>query len=353
MTGLVESAPPGEVFHCPKRMEFGPCGGVGATGRCEVSTHRCTFLDLPLPRWPGGRAGAAPHQEVAARGVQMRRLLADRSVVVADFPGRALDLASLRACAGALAGSVDAVLCGDAGSARVQFSPAHRAAAIQAAGLTVWAGLNCRDRNRVALEGELASLAAIGVAGVHCVTGDHPGVGHRPDAQAVFDLDSTRLAALATSFGHLVSVAEAPAAPPIHLRPVRLIEKVKAGAEVCFVNHCGPAARVEEFIRRTRQLDVPDGRPQFVACVPVVIDRGSAELLRSFTSLVLPDGYLDGILSSTDPRTAGIEAAVQLSRELRQVPGVGGINLSGGPAAGAEVPYARALAAIGRELRIR
>ncbi|WP_220187663.1 hypothetical protein, partial [Pseudonocardia pini] len=32
-------------------MEYGPCGGVGADGTCEVGDLRCTFLDLPLVRW--------------------------------------------------------------------------------------------------------------------------------------------------------------------------------------------------------------------------------------------------------------------------------------------------------------
>ena len=54
---------------------------------------------------------------------------------------------------GILAGSVDAVLAGDAGAARVQFPPAYRASLIQATGLAVWTGFNCRDRNRVAMEG--------------------------------------------------------------------------------------------------------------------------------------------------------------------------------------------------------
>jgi hypothetical protein len=68
-----------------------------------------------------------------------------------------------------------------------------------------WIGLNCRDRNRVALEGELAALAR--AAGVP------------------------------------VSVAEAPAGPPRGRRPARLVEKVRAGADVAVVDHCGGAGR--------------------------------------------------------------------------------------------------------------
>ena len=211
----------------------------------------------------------------------------------------------------------------------------------------MWAGLNCRDRNRVALEGELAALAAISVASVHCVTGDHTDSGHRPDAAPVFDLDSTRLAWLARGQGHLVSVAESPATPPLELRPERIAEKVRAGADVCFVNHCGPAEVVEDFIAAVE----PQCRPSaFLACVPVVVDRGSAELLKSFPGLVLPDGYLDRILDAAHPYAAGVRAAVELSEQMLSVPGVCGVNLSGGPAHGAEVHFATALAEIGAAL---
>ena len=178
---------------------------------------RCVFLG-GIRQWSGidrssaGRpAPASPRHAAAA----MAALLDRRQVVVADFPARALDARSLARCARILSGSVDATLAGDSGSARVQYSPSLRASLIRREGLAVWSGVNCRDRNRVALEGELAGLAEVGVAGVHCVTGDHTRTGDRPDAEPVFDLDSTELAALARAAGHLVSVAESPAAPPV------------------------------------------------------------------------------------------------------------------------------------------
>lgn len=247
-----------------------------------------------------------------------------------------------------LLGSVDAVLVGDSGGSRVQFPPAHRALLIQQVGLPAWAGVNCRDRNRVALEGEIAALAATSVAGVHCVTGDHTDTGHRPDAAPVFDLDSTRLAALARAQGHLVSVAESPTTHPLAARPPRLAEKVKAGVDVCFVNHCGGAEVVADFIGAVD----PALRPgAFLPCVPVVLDVGSAALLQSFPSLVLPAGHLDRILAAADPYVEGIRAAIELAEQMLTIPGVRGVNLSGGPALGGEAHFAGALAEIGAALR--
>ncbi|HWR84517.1 MAG TPA: methylenetetrahydrofolate reductase, partial [Rhodoglobus sp.] len=88
----------------------------------------------------------------------------------------------------------------------------------------------------------------------------------------------------------------------------------------------------------------------FIPCVPVVVDRGSAALLATFPAMVLPPGYLDRILAATDPLSEGVAAAVELAEAFLGIPGVRGVNLSGGPAAGREVEFAQVLARIGRDL---
>ncbi len=321
---------------CPKNMTYGPCGGVDAGGGCEVAPLPCPWVARPIAAWAGPEAPAPGRH-------RMLDLMDVRPVVVADLPTRPLDRAALLHSADLLAGSVDAVLTGDNGGARVQYPPSYRAALLTGAGVAVWAGLNCRDRNRVALEGELAALADAGAAAVHCVTGDHTAVGHRPDAAPVFDLDSTQLAALARAAGLLTSVGEAPCGPPAGVRPARLAEKVRAGAQVCFVNHAGGAGPVAEFV--AAGPDVP-----YIACVPVVLDSVQAELISGFTGFVLPDGFLERILDAPDPEVAGIDAAVTMAQDLLGVAGVRGVDLSAVPGPGGAERTARAMATIGRAL---
>ena len=337
---------------CPKQMEHGPCGGVALDGTCEVALDPCVFLGRPTVRWDGGPTpgsdGDPVPQHPPSSGVRtMRALLATRQVVVADLAARPLDAASIEKSVEVLRGHVDAVLTGDSPRNRVQFPPAYRAMLVQRAGMPTWAALTSRDRNRVALEAELAALAHVGVAGVHCVTGDHPSTGSRPDAAPVFDLDSTRVAALAAAAGHLVSVAEAPASPPVERRAERLLEKQRAGAEICFVNHAGGVEPVRRFIAQAQDLGVTTG---FIPCVPVVIDLESAALLRSFTSLVLPSGFLDRVLGAAEPAREGVAAATELAIGLLALDGVVGVDLSGGSGPGSEVRYCEAFAEIGRAL---
>lgn len=329
---------------CPKAMTYGPCGGVQDDGDCEIAPIPCTFLGRPLVRWEGTTPEPAPR--VGAGEALLARARAGR-LVLTGLPAAPMDAGSLRASAAELAGAVDAVLMGDSGRARVQFPPSYRARLAQDAGLVAWPGVNCRDRNRVALEGELAALAGIGVGGVHCVTGDHTRTGHRPDAAPVFDLESTELVALAHDLGLATSVAESPASPPVADRPARVASKVRAGADLCLLQYCGEVDDVARFVAQVRRAGtvVP-----VLPGVPVVTDRDGAEQLASFAAAVLPAGYVEGVLAAPDPYAAGVAAAVTYARALLAVDGVGGVVLAGAPPPGDEVGFARALAEIAREL---
>ena len=276
-------------------------------------------------------------------------------MIVADLPAPALDAEGLRQCAGELAGSVDAALIGEPPGARVQFPPSYRARLLADAGVPAWAGINCRDRNRVALDGEIAACLDAGAVGLHCVTGDHPGTGHRPDAMPVFDLDCVDLVALARGYARSVgrhasfcSVAHAPAAPPRHMRLQRVLAKISAGADAVFIDHCGGPRCVASAVTALRGAGFTG---VVLACVPVVTSQAAAELIASFAGDRLPPGYLEAIGTARDPVTAGIEAATTLAKAMLATDGVDGVNLSGGTRPGEHRQFARAMARIGQALR--
>ncbi len=319
-------------------MTFGPCGGVRSDLLCEIGHAPCPFVEQLTRPWLATEREHRRHALLATK----------RPFVLADLPHAPLDATSIARSAAALAGHADAVLFGDVGWARAQLPPSYRAALVAREGVLPWAGLNCRDRNRVALEGELAALTDVGAA-VHCVTGDHTDLGQRSDAQPVFDLDSTQLAALAAELGMVVSVAENPVAPPIEQRPNRLVQKVRAGADVCIVNHAGSAANVDRFVRAARAAGAQ--HTVFFACVPLVTGRAGLALLRTFTGLALPDGYIDAIETAFDPTTAAIDAAIQFARSVLALDDIDGVNVSCAIAPGEEDSAARAIVSVCDALR--
>jgi len=350
---------------CPKHMAHGPCAGVRADGSCEVTgAGRCPYLDVADRDWPypgvltpasgvgapvSAGARAWPRSPAAARFLATA---AQRPVVLADLVAPALSADGVRACAAEIAGFADACLTGDHPGARVQFPPSYRARLLADEGVVAWAGINCRDRNRVAIEGEIAACADAGVAGVHCVTGDHPGTGDRPDAAAVFDLDSIELVGLAGTAGALAarplrSVAHAPAAPPVAKRLARLLAKVDAGADVVVVDHCGGAGRLADAVAAVRAAGFSG---LVLGCVPVVTSADTAKVIASFAAQQLPPGYLDAIMSAPDPAQSGLAAAAALAHAVLAVPGVDGVNLSAGAGPGRERGVMRAMAEVSRRV---
>jgi 5,10-methylenetetrahydrofolate reductase len=325
---------------CPKTMVHGPCGGVHADGVCEVGGERCVFLaDQAAPQ-----GAAVPAPDRAPFGLGARELSAvwgRRPIITVDLLADPLSVDAIRAAAGAVAGHADAALLGDAPWARVQLPPVLRAQVVAAEGVRPWASLNCRDRNRVALEGELAGLAAIGVPAVHCITGDHPLLGDRPDAAPVFDLDSTRLAALAAGSGMVVSVAESPSAPPRERRPARMAAKAAAGAHVCFVNHAAEPGEVEDFVGALRAL-APGVR--CIVCVPLVVSARGLERLAAFVPGAAVPGATIAATGGDDPVGAAVRSAVASAEALLAVEGVDGIDLSAAAGPGEELRVAGALA---------
>jgi 5,10-methylenetetrahydrofolate reductase len=316
-------------------MVFGPCGGVRSHGACELDPARpCPWSgDVGLRRWDGPAAGAPDPRPGS---------LLDRArtapVVLTDLSVPPYDRAATREILDLLTPVSDALLVGEHHH-RPDFPPTMVAAEILDAGGRPWITLTCRDRNRVVLEQELAGLAALGVEGVLCVTGDGRGQDVRPEVTQVFDLDSTRLTHLAAEAGVTPSVAVAPAAPPIELRPRGLAEKQRAGARLAVANHVASPAALDSFLTAARAAgaDLP-----VIAGVAVYTDERSAAVLAAFPGLALDAEAVAAVLAAPDPRAAGIDAAVAEAQALLAVPGVVGVNLSGlasdaGWRAGAEV----------------
>jgi methylenetetrahydrofolate reductase (NADPH) len=132
--------------------------------------------------------------------------------------------------------------------------------------------VTCRDRNRIALQSDLLSAAALGIENVLCLTGDHVSMGDHPQAKPVFDLDAVTLlqAARALMEGRDLAGKElvgaprfflgavvSPCAEPLEPQIFKMEKKVRAGAAFFQTQAVFDLDRYAAFREATRGLGVP------------------------------------------------------------------------------------------------
>jgi methylenetetrahydrofolate reductase (NADPH) len=244
-----------------------------------------------------------------------------------------------------LAGACDAVNVPDASGANVHISGLSVSAILLRAGIEPVLQLTCRDRNRIALQGDLLGGAALGVRSVLCLTGDGVQGGDQPDAKAVFDLDSIALiqtarimrdegrflngTALEVAPELFVGAAENPFVPPIDFRPLRLKKKIDAGADFIQMQFCFDVPRLEEFMRAARDLGLHEQAHILVGVGPLRSARAAEWMRAHVAGVVIPDTVIRRLASVPASKQAaeGRSICVEIIRQVQEIPGVHGIHM--------------------------
>ncbi len=235
---------------------------------------------------------------------------------------------------------VDAVNCTDNSAAKVRMSPIAAAALVARAGLVPLAQLTCRDRNRIALQSDALGAAAVGAAGIVCMTGDPPGVGNHPEAKAVLDVSSTELMAAVRGLCQGRFMSGDPIARPPDLlvggvenpadgeRSIpRLNAKIEAGAEFVQTQITLDAGAFANWIELLRGAGLVE-RVRILAGVAVLRRPTMAHYLNDHVpGVTVPDRVMQRLESAADPAEAGVQIAAELLHELRAIPGVDGVHL--------------------------
>jgi len=295
-------------------------------------------------------AGPAPDDalrgDAAVRPVLRGRLESGELAVTAEIsPPRGADPDAVGRQAQALAGWVDAVNITDNQGACARMSSLAGSLLALAAGVEPVMQLTCRDRNRIALQSDLLSAAALGIPNVLLMTGDHPRFGDHPEAKPVFDLDSVQLVWAARTLrdeglllsgrklepppSWLIGAVENPCAPPAGFRAARLGKKVAAGAQFAQTQYVFDAAAFTRWMTQVRDLGL-DQRCWILAGVGPIRSLRALEHLRSgVPGVQVPDELARRLRGVPAGRVAdeGMRACAETIQQLAAVPGVSGIHV--------------------------
>jgi methylenetetrahydrofolate reductase (NADPH) len=237
---------------------------------------------------------------------------------------------------------VDAVNATDNTAAHAHASPLAVAIALRQLGMEPIMQLVCRDRNRLALEAEIAGAALHGIENICCLTGDDVTAGDEPEARRVFDLDSIQLLVTANTMRNgrylsgrriepaprlFLGAVENPAAPPLEYRAERALKKVQAGARFLQLQVFFDLAPLERFMAET----VASGLADRCAILPSVCLVRSPSALRFIDERVpgisVPPEVIERCERAADPEAECFEVACELADAARGLPGVRGLHL--------------------------
>ena len=112
-------------------------------------------------------------------------------------PPKGVALDSLFERAQMLKDAVDAFNITDSHAARMSVCPLAVSHLLLDHGIEPIMQMTSRDKNRIALQGDLLGAAALGVPNVVFMGGDPPKIGDHPDAPGVFDIMSVELLGVA------------------------------------------------------------------------------------------------------------------------------------------------------------
>ena len=252
-------------------------------------------------------------------------------VVTAEInPPKGVDMTDTLSRADVLSGLVDAVNLTDHPGSHMSVSPLALVPLIRERGLEAILQVTCRDRNRIAIQGDLLAAHVLGVENVLCLTGDPVGAGDHPEAKTVFDLDSIRLLEAATSLNRgtdmgsnrlkgapsfYLGAAVNPFASELADEIIRMEEKVSAGAQFFQSQAVFDTTQLAEFMTIVKPL----GAPVIAGIILLKSGEMARHMNQNIPGVLVPDNLIAELDGVQDKAQAGIQIAARIIREARDI----------------------------------
>jgi methylenetetrahydrofolate reductase (NADPH) len=269
------------------------------------------------------------------------RIRSGKFVVLGEFePPKGADFSGYLKNANLSRGRMDAVVVPEMANAVLKASSLGGCAFLQREGMEPVLQLCCRDRNRLALQADVLSAAALGIRNVMAVPGEDLRFGDHPQARAVNDLDLMGLLETLQKLqaGKDLSGIELRGVPRfcvgstldtgapgglLNIELEHLKRKIELGVEFVITNPIFDLRRFEQFFKR---LDTKQ-----VAVFPTVLLLKSAGMARyidrNIKGISVPAEMIRDIQKAPDKPMECVRIAANLVARLKDM-GMAGVLIS-------------------------
>ena len=202
-----------------------------------------------------------------------------------------------------------------------------------------------RDRNRIAIQGDLLGGWALNVPNILCLYGDEVKGGDQPETREVRDLDTISLLKTAhdikinKTYPSGRKIEDAPeffiggADTPFEVKDdfdgANLIKKINAGVEFFQTQYAFDEVVLKNYMMKLNKLGITD-KAYFIIGLGVIRSAKSARWMnKNLFGINIPEKIITRIENSNDEKIEGIKIGIALIEKYKLISGVSGVHLMG------------------------
>lgn len=258
----------------------------------------------------------------------------DRAFLVTAevMPPKGGDPSHMLKMAATLKGRVHAVNVTDGSRAVLRMSSLTASVLLQQQGIEPIYQMACRDRNVIALQGDLMGAHALGIQNVLALTGDPVKAGDHPKAKAVFNLESIRLLQTIDKLNQGVDFNEKklpdgpldifagaavdPQSPSWSGLERRFERKLAAGAQFFQSQLISDFDRLDKFMS---QIASRGDKPILAGIFLLKSAKNAKFINRRVPGVNIPQSTIDRLAAAEDQLQEGISIAAEQVRQAQNI----------------------------------
>ena len=244
-----------------------------------------------------------------------------------------------------LKGLADAINVTDGAGAKSHMSALATAAILAQNDIEPILQFTTRDRNRIAIQGELLGGWALDIPNILCLYGDEVKSGDQPDTKEVRDLDTISLLKTAHEIKvnkmypsgrkitdapeFFIGGADTPFKISNDFDGSNLRKKIDAGVEFFQTQYAFDEDILKNYMLKLKDLGITD-KAYFIVGLGVIKSAKSARWMnKNLFGINIPEKIISRIEQSNNESLEGIKICIELINKYMLIEGVSGIHLMG------------------------
>jgi len=242
-----------------------------------------------------------------------------------------------------LKGVADAVNVTDSPGAKVHMSSLTASIILAQNDIDPILQLTVRDRNRLALQGDLVGASALGVNNILCLGGDDPKNGDQPETKIVNDIDSLTLVSTANMMRKekkfpsgrtidpspklFIGGAEVPTQSKPN--PEKILNKINSGVDFFQTQYVFDAKVLSEYMKVLGDEGILEKTNFIIGLGPFASAKSARWMNENLFGVDVPEQIIKRLEGAENQKEESKKICIELIETYRNIQGVKGVHLMG------------------------